>query len=538
MMKVLLVFAAIALVALAVEDAAGVKELDEVEGAPTYTNGGDSTHPDYFVNSKEGTGYYKNIANFVGPKYGLPGYKESHDWENAYDIMSPLVFDYRFYRAFISEFSDYDDATAEKMSEEDLRTDWEGQINKKENPNCPQGHIWFNANTFYSLNSEHNTFKMGGASCTSIMQVYLNEGIFTGMSVATVKNGDTDAFATIGTRIFNMDNAAYSQEEEAEAASAFYQVQSGRFVQTPPPDEARVDNTFTPARHMTIVFWLKFGTFADAEAPNAELFAYGARNGDNYFRTGVGCLVATIEAAADAVGSKCYFIFVMGTTTTVEYFHTYNDNNFKELRAGLAGHQWAHVLMTLTTNKPKECPRNALGSGCEAILELYVNKLQQYIVDWTDGADTNRAGGWPEEEGKPTHWNVFIADVWTDQELNIQGLEWIRRFWLSPPNNCKKPESEDIDTNQCGNVQKNGLTWQFPWFGAYMAGVWVCDFAAIPSGVGGFGEKKRRVLAMNAFYDVMSDTKGIACSHEGGGAAAVNSHGTTQAAVDEAKGGR
>jgi len=54
-------------------------------------DGGDGTHP--FANGggddgaestgATGTGYETSIANFPGPKYGLPGYKESHKWESG-----------------------------------------------------------------------------------------------------------------------------------------------------------------------------------------------------------------------------------------------------------------------------------------------------------------------------------------------------------------------------------------------------------------------------------------------------------------------
>jgi hypothetical protein len=36
---------------------------------------------------------------FPGPVYGLPGYKESHDWLKDLDWWSPLVFDWRYYKA-------------------------------------------------------------------------------------------------------------------------------------------------------------------------------------------------------------------------------------------------------------------------------------------------------------------------------------------------------------------------------------------------------------------------------------------------------
>jgi len=40
---------------------------------------------------------------FPGPVYGLPGYKESHDWLKDLDWWSPLVFDWRYYKARCAE---------------------------------------------------------------------------------------------------------------------------------------------------------------------------------------------------------------------------------------------------------------------------------------------------------------------------------------------------------------------------------------------------------------------------------------------------
>merc|ERR1712146_357688 len=93
-------------------------------------------------------------------------------------------------------------------------------------------------------------------------------------------------------------------------------------------------------------------------------------------------------------------------------------------------------------------------------------------------------------------------------------MGFLRRFWLSPPQDCRvAPTSLEVKENQCGMIMNNGLIWAFPWFGAYMAGVWVCDFASIPSGAGGFGEKDRRLLAVQAFYATMHETLAIACDN-------------------------
>ena len=67
---------------------------------PLATSGGGDTHPGAKAQGGQGPGYMLNapgnhcmniivpnipclegIAGFAGPKYGLPGYKESHNWE-------------------------------------------------------------------------------------------------------------------------------------------------------------------------------------------------------------------------------------------------------------------------------------------------------------------------------------------------------------------------------------------------------------------------------------------------------------------------
>lgn len=201
--------------------------------------------------------------------------------------------------------------------------------------------------------------------------------------------------------------------------------------------------------------------------------------------------------------------------------------------------------MMLSTAKPggfKDpvsvgCPNNdAPNEGnCAAILELYVNKFQLKIIDWSEGTPQAfyRAGGWtpevsedPTEKPPMTNWGVKIRDVWsTAKPDDPEGTYFLRRFWLSPPQDCRvAPTSLDVKENQCGMIMNNGLIWAFPWFGAYMAGVWVCDFTTIPSGAGGFGEKKRREIATTAFFDTMAETVDIACNHEDPGTVAVNSH--------------
>jgi len=499
MMKLLVVVcAAIALTAHAVEDTAAVAELNEVQ--PTLANGGDDTHPN-FDNGGESVGYFKRIANFVGPKYGLPGYKESHNWETDFDMMSPLVFDYRYYRALIHEPA----ADAEAMSEEGLKTHFVGAIEKSEAPNCPQGNIWFNANTFYVLYKDDTEFGMGGKACKLIFQVFLQKMVFRGDPIVVHKTG-SGPFPTVGTKLFNPSGA-----RNEHLTKAFFQIGQAQYAETPNANAFRTDNTFSPARHMTIVFWLQVAP--QGKAPNAELFNYGGVKSDHYFRTGFGCITE------DLTTSACYFIWVF-TAAKPEYFHTYNDDNFPKLNAALGGSAWGHVLMMLSTKMPgfpkdhaegeAVCPNNGAGGAeCHAILECYVNSVEIKIVDWAHGTDTDRAS--------KNSWGAELpSGIWEGKETKLGRDDIERRFWIAPANDC-----EAEGPSKCGGISKNGMMFDFPWFGAYKQGLYICDFASIPSGAGAFGLKARRTIAKNAFWEVMRETVGIACQFSTDGNQAV-----------------
>jgi len=86
---------AMACVALAMGSSLQEVEMlaEEEGGQPTLLNGGDQEMPPS-MNGGQSTGYQNNdgaefAANFPGPKYGLPGYKESHTWESG-RIRSPI----------------------------------------------------------------------------------------------------------------------------------------------------------------------------------------------------------------------------------------------------------------------------------------------------------------------------------------------------------------------------------------------------------------------------------------------------------------
>jgi len=484
-----------ALSATALQEAAEVSEL--TEGEPTMTNGGDTTHV-ASANGGEGFGYWKSDNNFPGPKYGLPGYKESHNWETDVDSSSPLVFDHHMYQALIN----VKPSAAALMSESALRVHFNKAVNDNKAPFCPQGNVWFNANKYYEMHKKKPEFSMGGSSRSLIFKVYITQGVFQGWETSrhVVSN---DKFAPIGSKLFNPTGGS-----KKGSSNALFQVKAGQYFDTPAPGFGRTDNTFSPARHMTLVFWMQVA--AQAKAPNAELFAYGGAQSDNYFRTGFGCIAASIADKA----TNCYFITVFQAGATKEYFHTYNKDNFGLIRAAFGGQKWAHVVYMLTTASPgfegdgvKGCPSNgvspesgAASSSCNGALFLYVNKAAVKLVDWNDGTSTKYAPKW---KGPVTGSNMNPDPVWKNPKpKGDNGV--FRRFWVSPPNNVA-----------ASGITNNELKWDFPWTASYAGGIYFCDFTAIPSGQGGFGVSERRVIAMSAFFQQMSKTRSTNCQYQG-----------------------
>jgi hypothetical protein len=505
----LLFVAALVVVAYSVEDSASVKMLGDER--PTLKNGGADTHPPA-TGGGVGTGYFNTINNFPGPKHGLPGYKESHNWEEDIDVMSPLVFDYRMYRALIHEKV----ADAAEMSEEALKTHWMNAVEGKKYDKCPQGHIWFSANEYYELHKESNELAMGGSACKLIMKVYLEKGVFSGAAKAKHQAAlptGAKKFATFGTKLFDGVN-----QKTATISKSYFEVKNGLYFRTPEPNAAKVDNTFSPARHLTLAFWLQIAP--QAKAPNAELFTYGGKEYDNYMRTGFGCVTKDISDTDD---TKCYFIMVFQQISRTEYFHTYAEENFKPTRIAFMDNKWAHVLIMLTTRNPgfvpdvnpgEGCPNNQLlgGNVCYGSLHLWVNKKELGLVDWNDGTDTTYAKAWND---------AVVSRIWEKKMDKVEGLLVERRFFVSPIQS-----KEGATLNAFGEINMNNIMWAFPWQGSYKAGIWFCDMTVVSSGNGGFGNAARREIARDAFFDIMSETKALACAHSSNGDAPVTNDDT------------
>eukprot|EP00656_Telonema_subtile_P022763 TRINITY_DN23_c0_g1_i1.p1 TRINITY_DN23_c0_g1~~TRINITY_DN23_c0_g1_i1.p1 ORF type:complete len:396 (-),score=121.95 TRINITY_DN23_c0_g1_i1:229-1416(-) len=111
--------------------------------------------------------------NMVGAPHGLPGYKESHNWETDIDIWAPAVFNWQFYRAM------YSDSVGEK-TEGDTRKDWLQVANADDvkYPNCRQASDQFSMNMYYRANPGLAATTKG--VCHEILKDYLSTGIYDG----------------------------------------------------------------------------------------------------------------------------------------------------------------------------------------------------------------------------------------------------------------------------------------------------------------------------------------------------------------------
>merc|ERR1712072_145368 len=112
---------------------------------------------------------------FPGPRYGLPGYKESHNWVSDYDVFSPLIFDAKYYALRYG---------LKDQSENAVRSDWKAFLDNEANgypKDCRQGNPLFSPQKYYRANphiKESLDMNDGGVeTCGSIVRTFMKEGL-------------------------------------------------------------------------------------------------------------------------------------------------------------------------------------------------------------------------------------------------------------------------------------------------------------------------------------------------------------------------
>jgi len=158
---------------------------------PAYEKQSDSPEmgPDYEGNWQTKTG----MPIGTGPKFGLPGYKESHNWETpSDDIFNRIVFDYKFYS---------ENNNLNGKSRPEILNDWKVYLESGATyPNCRRGTLNFDLNTYLEGSPAiRNQFK---GNCLEAMKFFMTNGMYAGGSGGFVElirdrnNGNSASWTT------------------------------------------------------------------------------------------------------------------------------------------------------------------------------------------------------------------------------------------------------------------------------------------------------------------------------------------------------
>eukprot|EP00658_Telonema_sp_P-2_P048131 TRINITY_DN3662_c0_g1_i10.p1 TRINITY_DN3662_c0_g1~~TRINITY_DN3662_c0_g1_i10.p1 ORF type:complete len:484 (+),score=89.64 TRINITY_DN3662_c0_g1_i10:48-1499(+) len=133
---------------------------------------------------------------FPGPTKDLPGYKASHDWVKDIDWFSPLVFDWRYYKArchsaeACKDLDDADGTAMSSMTEDEVRNHWVETGMER----CDVASSTFSAQYYVSQNPELSEQLVDGDTgkplCKKAVEHFLTEGVFDGLS-GTTHDGHT-----------------------------------------------------------------------------------------------------------------------------------------------------------------------------------------------------------------------------------------------------------------------------------------------------------------------------------------------------------
>jgi hypothetical protein len=479
---------------------------DEVKRTPTMSNGGDDTHPDAYGNMEErpedsapaensddagptdtqqGTGYFRDIPNAPGPRHGLPGYKESHQWETDTDMFSPLVFDWRFYRAKYLKGTEDEMTTKQDWLENVIeRKDANGKADPLKVPMCRQGVGGFGANEYQEANKDKTDVKLLGGGCKDLIAHYQKAGLFSAYPTAV----NPMKYDNIAINLLTPLMARPSDK------SPKFEAGKGTHFAGLPQGVPISPNVFVAARHMLLQYWMRVKS--SSKLPLGEYMGYGGRASDSFFRSGFGCL--------DAEFKKCFFIFAFGAASGEEYFHSFNDANFEMKQTAFQKGAWGHLTLILSTAKPADCPANEQGKdegACKGMFEVFINGKELKLVDWNHGESTENAKKFTRGP---------VVPIWTKVEVQdgAEGGTVLRRLFISPPKDC------DASNKNCGGVTNNNYKIGFPWPDPWTDNLFICDMShmpAAPTTEGGFGDAAKRTLLAEATYKAAKQRVKQAC---------------------------
>lgn len=248
------------------------------------------------------------MLNMPGPAYGNPGYKESHNWESDVDIYSPVIFNKQFYAAKYA-LADHNEAA--------IKADWKGTGLAADlvAPNCRQATADFSLNVYADNNP--TAVESSGGSCAKLLEQYMNQGLFDGLSGATNQK-------------------------------VLYQGKSDFGVQKQELDTDMVGkDNITPSQQYTLSFWIKLN---DAMAVDSNILHYG----DAEFKRS-----PAIYAKAGTTNLK----FSVSQTNEQD-FHCSLDGDGSIEQGALAKKTWYGISLVVDTNGAKVYVNGKERSAC------------------------------------------------------------------------------------------------------------------------------------------------------------------------------
>merc|ERR1711865_450640 len=149
-------------------------------------------------------------SNFPGPKYGLPGYKESHKWEADVDMFSPVVFNAKYFNAAQGRPGD---------TEAEAKAAWLAVINEESGrvPFCKQGAASFSLNTYYRANAADLKEQTDSGNCGKVLKSYLTAGLFDGATVYSATAEAEFASTTSEVELAKLQGNAHAQKLKLES---------------------------------------------------------------------------------------------------------------------------------------------------------------------------------------------------------------------------------------------------------------------------------------------------------------------------------
>jgi len=244
--------------------------------------------------------------NMPGPRYGQPGYKESHNWEADVDVYSPTVFNQKFYAAKYGLAG---------QTEAEIKAAWKetGLAADATAPNCQQANSDFSLNTYAANNPAVMESTQG--NCEKLLASYLSQGVFDGLSGAT--------------------NHKVLYCAEGQACKGDF----GITKQELDTDNTNGKDKYVPSQEYTLSFWLKL---SDSMAVDSNILHYG-----------------------DQEYQRSPAVYVKAGTTNLKFSITQsNEQDFHcsldgpEPAAGeepgaLTKKQWYHIALVVSSNGGK-----------------------------------------------------------------------------------------------------------------------------------------------------------------------------------------